>query len=167
MELDHLKDLVGTFKADIAFCCLGTTMKKAQSRASFLKVDYDYVLDFAMLSKKNGVKHFLLTSSIGANMKASNFYLQTKGRVEAEVFAMSFDKCTIFRPSILAGNRKEPRFGEKIGLWFVKVFSFLLVGRFKKYRATDIDVLTGKMIAYAHDQSVGYRVVGNDKIIDL
>lgn len=167
IEFDHLKDLIDAFKADIAFCCLGTTMKKAQSRASFLKVDYDYILDFAVLCKKNGVKHFILTSSIGADMKASNFYLQTKGRVEAEVLAMSFDKCTVFRPSILAGNRKEPRFGEKIGLWLVRGFSFLLVGRFKKYRATDIDVLTEKMIAYAHSQSEGYVVVENDKIIDL
>lgn len=167
IEFDKLKDLSGTFKADVAFCCLGTTMQKAQSKDHFFKVDHDYVLAYATLCKKNGVKHFLVISSIGANMEASNFYLQTKGKVEAGLSVMSFDKCTIFRPSILAGNRKETRFGEKIGLRLVKVFSFLLIGKLNKYRATDIGVLTEKMIEYAHVQSEGWLVVENNKIIGI
>lgn len=164
---DNLKDLVDTFNADVAFCCLGTTMKNARSKTNFFKVDHDYVLNFAFLCKKNGVKHFLIISSIGANIEASNFYLQTKGRVESGLRAMAFDSCIVFRPSILAGSRNETRFGEKIGLWLMKFFGGLLVGKFKRYRATDVGVLTKKMVEYAHTRSAGWLIVENDKILNL
>jgi dTDP-4-dehydrorhamnose reductase len=43
-EVDYarLAEHIDTLKADAVFCCLGTTMKKAGSKAAFHKVDFDY-----------------------------------------------------------------------------------------------------------------------------
>jgi hypothetical protein len=47
-------------KADEAFCCLGTTIKQAGTKAAFHKVDYTYNFEFAHTLKQNGCQHFLL-----------------------------------------------------------------------------------------------------------
>lgn len=39
---------------DVAFCCLGTTIRKAGSQEAFHAVDYGYVLAFARWARSNG-----------------------------------------------------------------------------------------------------------------
>ena len=58
-ELDHAAHMLN---ADHVFCCLGSTMKKAGSREVFSKVDHDYPLKLAEITKSNGVT-ILFTSS--------------------------------------------------------------------------------------------------------
>ena len=43
-------------EADIAFCCLGTTIKTAGSQDAFYKVDHDYIVEFGKACAKVGVK---------------------------------------------------------------------------------------------------------------
>lgn len=66
---------------DVAFCALGTTRKDAGSPENFVKVDYQYVADFADVSKAAGVKDFHVVSSIGANKNSWFLYPRTKGQV--------------------------------------------------------------------------------------
>ena len=40
------------FPVDHVYCCLGTTIKKAGSKANFIQVDHDYPLAFAAAAKK-------------------------------------------------------------------------------------------------------------------
>ncbi|MGH8493557.1 MAG: NAD(P)H-binding protein [Moraxellaceae bacterium] len=112
-------DLLGTalagMKADDAFCCLGTTIRQAGTKAEFHKVDYGYALEFAHSALRNGVKHFLLVSAIGADARSPVFYNRVKGMLEKEVAALGFPQLSIFRPSLLVGDRVESRPGEAIG----------------------------------------------------
>ena len=55
-KLDTSSDLI---KGDVVFCCMGTTIKVAGSQDAFVKVDYSYVLNFAQLSKRNGIEKFI------------------------------------------------------------------------------------------------------------
>jgi uncharacterized protein YbjT (DUF2867 family) len=48
---EEWKDLV---KGDVAFSCLGTTLKAAGSKEAQRKVDYDYQYEFAQAAKENG-----------------------------------------------------------------------------------------------------------------
>lgn len=69
---------------------------------------------------------------------------------------LGFRKCIIVRPSILDGDRKEKRTGEKIGLVASR---FLTRYIFKKYRPTPVDVLVSKMISLSIDQKMGFMLV--------
>ncbi|MFN8152721.1 MAG: NAD(P)H-binding protein [Bacteroidia bacterium] len=120
---------------DILFCCIGTTMKNAGSRDAFLEVDYHIPMRLAAMASKAGIRKFIAISSLGADPASSNFYLRTKGEMERDIDAnYKFTKLAFVRPSLLLGPRKEFRLGEKFGQFFMVLFSFAMIGRFRKYR---------------------------------
>ncbi|MDN4492008.1 NAD-dependent epimerase/dehydratase family protein [Ureibacillus aquaedulcis] len=119
------------------FCCLGTTIKKAGSRANFEKVDVEYPLQIASLAKKCGIMHFIIISAMGANEKSRIYYNRVKGKLEKELIALELPQFSIVRPSLLVGERSEFRFGEKAGEWVLKVINPLLIGPMKKYRSIE------------------------------
>ena len=140
-----------------AYCCLGTTMKKAGSKEAFLKVDLDMVVDFATKAKAAGINRFAVVSSIGASAKSKNFYLNTKGRVEEQLKEIGFERLVILRPSLLLGKRNEKRFGEDMGRVLYSVFKFLFIGPLKKYRGIQASDVAKAMIALT-DQESGIEI---------
>lgn len=147
---------------DDVFVCLGTTIKKAGSKEAFLNVDYEMVVNVARQAKLSNVKRFIVVSSIGANPTSKNFYLQTKGRMEEAVKQFGFEYCGIVRPSLLLGNRKEFRFGEKMAIVLFKIFSFIFVGPIKKYRGIYAEDVAKSMIMLAQS---GKGIVTVESII--
>lgn len=135
--------------ADDVFCALGTTIRKAGSKAAFRQIDHDYPLALARLSASAGATQFLLVSSVGADRKSGNFYLHTKGELENELQALPFRSLHLFQPSFLVGDRKENRPGERLGIALSKVLSPLLVGALRKYRPVQVNVLARAMVAAA------------------
>lgn len=136
---------------DDIFICLGTTMKTAGSKEAFLKVDFDMVVEIAKQAKLSNVKRILVVSSLGAEPASSNFYLQTKGKMEEAIKKFDFEYCGIVRPSLLLGNRKEFRFGEKIAIVFFMIFSFIFVGPIKKYKGIHAQDVAKSMIMLAQN----------------
>jgi uncharacterized protein YbjT (DUF2867 family) len=110
------------FRADAAFCALGTTIRQAGSQDAFRKVDFDYPLAVARAAKEGGARHFLLVSALGASARSGVFYSRVKGELEDAIIALGFTSVTIARPSMLAGDREEKRpleeLAKKIG-WLV------------------------------------------------
>ena len=131
-------------KVDDIYCCLGTTIKKAKTKEQFMKVDLEYPIKLARWGAESGVSQYLVVSALGANSGSRVFYNQVKGKLEDELKRIDIPQVHIFRPSLLIGDRKEFRLGEKIGEYVMKVFRFTLVGRMKKYRAIE-----AKQVAYA------------------
>ena len=97
------------------FCCLGTTIAKAGSQQAFRAVDFDLVLKFARAGLDAGAKRMMVVSSVGADPKASSFYLRVKGEMEEALSGLGFEALHIFRPSILLGQRPEVRPGSNGG----------------------------------------------------
>lgn len=121
---------------DVIFCCIGTTQKQVKGdKELYEKIDFDIPINAARMGEVNKFKKFLIVSSVGANESSSNFYLKLKGRTENALQTFSFRSISIFRPSILLGNRKEIRPGEKLMQGIMKNISFLFFGSYKKYRA--------------------------------
>lgn len=110
------KDLV---KGDVAFSCLGTTLKTAGSKEAQRKVDYDYQYNFAKTAKENDVDDYILISSYGANPASKIFYSKMKGELEQSVKALNFNKTTIFQPGMLERKDTE-RTGEVLGGKIIK-----------------------------------------------
>ena len=151
-------------KADDAFCCLGTTIRKAGSQAAFRKVDFDYVLNFARAAKVAGVRRFLVVSALGANPKSAVFYNRVKGEIENALKAMEFDSLYIFRPSFLLGERAEARAGERLGIAVFSALAPLMIGPARRVRPVEAKALSRAMVLAASGNAIGTRVIESEEI---
>lgn len=131
MDFDRMHEHHDKLKADDVFCCLGTTIKKVKTKEKFRKVDFDYPVELAKLTKKRGAEQYLLVSALGADKKSKIFYNQVKAEVEAAISEIDFKSYHIFRPSLLMGDRKENRSGEEAGKVFFRYFGFLVPEKYK------------------------------------
>lgn len=130
---------------DILFNAMGTTIKQAGSKPEQQRIDRDLPIAFAKMASENGVKLMLNVSSVGANMKG-NFYLKTKAEMEHDTEKYFPGKAFHFRPSFLAGDRKEFRAGEKFFVSAMKIANPLLTGSAQKYRSMPVDKLAKAMV---------------------
>lgn len=138
------------------FCCLGSTIKKAGSKEAFRFVDFEIPLALAKEAKKNNVDHFLIITALGANAESSIFYNQVKGELETELKKINFPRLSILQPSLLLGDRKEERRGEKIGQWLAPFLSLILIGGLAKYKP-----IQAKAVAHAM-QNIAWRTDAGD-----
>lgn len=134
---------------DAAFCCLGTTIRKAGSKDAFRAVDHGYVLDFARWARGNGARHFLVVSSVSASATSPNFYLRVKGEMERDLEALGFEWLDIFQPSFLLGARAEARPAERAGQVIIEAVQFALVGPLERYRGIPAASVARAMVARA------------------
>ncbi|MFD1141706.1 oxidoreductase [Larkinella insperata] len=160
-DFDHPNGLL--VQADDIFCCLGTTMKKAGSREAFKKVDYHYPLAIAKRALANQAQQFLLVSSLGADSNSSFFYSRVKGDLERDLRALNYPSLLIFRPSLLVGERKEFRLGERIGEGLMKVLNPLIPSKYKAVRAESV---ANAMYQKAQDELSGTHVFESDQLLN-
>lgn len=159
--LDAYKDLI---KGDVIFCCLGTTIKTAGSQEAFKKVDYTYPTEFAKIAKQNDVSTFCLQSSLGADSKSNNFYLKVKGETEDFIRQLNYVSFSIFRPSMLLGNRTEFRLGETIGKIVMQGLSFMFIGKLKRYKAIHVNQVASAMIKHSTANKTGNIIIENEEM---
>lgn len=166
-DTNNLAETLNQIKADDVYCCIGTTINKAGTQEAFKQVDYTYVKVLAEQLKNNGATSFAVVSSISADAKSSNFYLRIKGEMENSVKACNYSKTIILRPSMLLGPRKEFRMGEAIGKVFMTTFSFLFVGKLKRYKAIEAALVAKALIHFTQEDFKGLKVIENDELLDL
>ena len=167
IDFNKLQNYSDEIKADDIFCCLGTTIKKAGSQKKFKLVDFDYPLQIAKTALQNRAKRYSLVTALGANKDSKIFYNKVKGELETEISKLNFDCINIFRPSLLLGNRNEFRLGEKLGMYFMKVFGFLFVGKLKKYRGIQAVKVAKAMVIKAQQNLDGINIFESDEIQEL
>lgn len=123
---------------DDIFCCLGTTIKQAGSEAAFRKVDYEIPVAIARAALLAGAKRYVIVTAVGASAGSRIFYNRVKGETEDALRALAFPEgIHILHPSILLGNRAEPRPGEKVASALMSTTRPLFVGYLARYRAID------------------------------
>lgn len=113
-DFTQLKSVLETydFKDADVFSALGSTQKQAGSKEAFYRIDHDYNLAFAEVAQQQGARHLLLVSAMGADVGSMVFYNRVKGELEHDVRHLNFEQCSIFRPSLLLGERKDARLME-------------------------------------------------------
>ena len=147
MDLEpDLKKHIEDVKGDDCFFCIGTTKKNSPDKNEYKRIERDIPVEIAKIAKTNLVNSFLYVSSGFANPKNSGAYLRYKGEVENELKKLNFSKLGIMRPSFLMGNRKEKRFGEKIGIFLFKLLSPLFLGPLKKMKPIQAENVAKSMI---------------------
>lgn len=151
-------------KGDVAFSCMGTTLKDAGSKEAQYKIDYEYQYRFAEMAKENGVDDFILVSAYGAHPKSRIFYSRMKGELEEAIKALHFNKLTIFKPGMLL-RKDTKRTLEQIGSGFIKLanrFGFL-----RQQKPLPTETLAQAMINAAKIKSNGYSTVQLRAIFDF
>lgn len=157
--------LVALHETDVIFCAVGTTQQKVKGdQAAYRKVDFDIPAHTARFGKMNGCEKYVLVSALGAKKGSANFYLNLKGEAEEAVIASGMRSVHFMRPSILEGNRKEKRTGERIGIFIARIFSFLLPSRLKLSPAV---MVAGAMSAAAKTDKPGAFIYQNAEMKSL
>lgn len=150
---------------ECAFCCLGTTLRKAGSKEKQFRIDHDFVVNFAQFSKDEGVKKFGVVSSLGAKTPSPNFYLDTKGKMENSLKELEFESLTIIRPSFLLGERKEFRLMEKISKPIIRFLGLFFVGKLKKYKGVHAKQVANTLIKETLGCKLTIQIIESDKIV--
>ena len=143
----HKDSIVG----DDCFFCIGTTRKNTPDKNEYIRTEYNIPVEIGKIAKSNSVNNFIYVSSLGANPNSSGLYLKNKGQAEQELINLNFPRLAIIRPSILLGNRKENRIGEKIGIFVMKLLLPLFLGKLKKYKPIKVENVAKAMANIAQN----------------
>ena len=162
IDFDLISQLSFDEPIDDAFCTLGTTMKQAGSREQFKKVDFQYVLAFANLTKRLGASKFLVISSMGAAPKSPAFYNKVKGLTEEELKGIGFKHLIILRPSLLLGKRTEFRLAEKWAGYIMKVLNILIPDNFKAIQGKTV---AGYMVKIAMNATDAVSIIKSGEML--
>ena len=153
-----------TKKSDAVFVSIGTTMAKVKgNKSEYRKIDFDIIFNIAKACKKNSVKNLLFVSSLGADSNASSFYLSLKGDIEDAVEKLKLTSTSIFRPSVLLGNRNEARFMERIAQI---IMSYLIIFIPSKYKPIDADIVAKSMVNTSKNPKPGFNLYHYKEIKD-
>ena len=165
-DFNNLKNHVEDIKGDDCFFCIGTTRQNSPDKNEYKRIERDMPVEIAKIAKANSVNSFVYVSSGFADPKNSGAYLRYKGEVEEELKKLNFIKLGIMRPSFLLGNRKEKRFGEKIGIFFFKLLSPLFLGPLKKMKPIHSEKVAKAMIKVANED-IQQSVFESNEIANL
>lgn len=155
VDFAHL-DLLTLPRIDDVFCCLGTTIRVAGSRAAFRRVDHEYPLAVAKAALAAGARQFLVVSAMGADPRAKVFYSRVKGELERDVAALPFHAVIVLRPSLLAGARTENRAGERLALAVLQPLRLLVP---RNYRPIAARAVARAMVDCAKRDLRGFQVL--------
>lgn len=165
IDFEHPESWKPLVAGDVLFSTLGTTLKKAKSKANQYRVDFTYQYEFARAAAENGVPVYVLVSSAGADSRSAIFYSRMKGELDEAVRLLPFAHCTILRPSILVGAREERRPAE---VWAAAITTVVTRYLFREYRPVAAETVARAMIAAAfHPGSESQTVVELDEIFTL
>lgn len=136
VQFEKLETQLKGTQCHVAFCCIGTTMKRAGSERAFRDIDHDLVLSFARVAKAAQAQRFVVVTSAGADPRSKNFYLRVKGEVELALERMGFQSLDILQPGPLLGwRRNDLRPLELLATTFMPLVNPFLTGSRIGYRA--------------------------------
>jgi uncharacterized protein YbjT (DUF2867 family) len=161
VDFARLADRPELFGVDAVICALGTTIKTVGgSRERFREVDYEIPFAAAKLAERQEARHFLLVSALGADSRSRVFYSRVKGELEDALRPLAFRALTILRPSLLLGDRAEPRFGEEVA----KRLGWMVPGRYRPVQARDVAKV---LVLHARRDEPGMHILESDEIREM
>jgi uncharacterized protein YbjT (DUF2867 family) len=146
VQFERLEAQLKGTRCDVALCCLGTTLRKAGSQQAFRAIDVDCVLAFARAAWTAGARRFVVISSVGADRASRNFYLRTKGEMEAGAEGIGFESLDILQPSVLLSWRGEMRPLELLTAALMPLVNPLLRGKYLPYRGISAATVGAAML---------------------
>ncbi|MAJ90055.1 MAG: hypothetical protein CMD08_02140 [Flavobacteriales bacterium] len=144
IDFSKLDKYNGLIEGDILFSALGTTKKEAGGKKEQFLVDYTYQYEFAKIALENGVSHYSLVSSFGANKNSIFFYPKIKGALEYSIKRLKFNKIHIFQPPSLI---RQPDLIRTVEKYSIKLFQVMnKLGFLKSFKPLLVQDLAMKII---------------------
>jgi len=151
--------------SDVVLAAIGTTQSKVGfNKKKYREIDFDIISNTVKACKEKNIKHFSFVSSAGADINNKSFYLKLKGEIEKEVESQQLNSSTVYRPSLLLGNRKENRFGEKVAQILIPLISFLFPDNYKPIKASDV---AKAMVNESKNYGSGFKIYHHRDILKL
>lgn len=151
--------------SDVVLAAIGTTQSKVGfNKKKYREIDFDIISNAVKACKEKNVKHFSFVSSAGADINNKSFYLKLKGEIEKEVQSQQLNSSTVYRPSLLLGDRKENRFGEKVAQIIIPLISFLFPNNYKPIKACDV---AKAMVNESKNYGSGFKIYHYRDILKL
>lgn len=162
VDFDNLDLFPFEDQVDTLFIAFGTTLAIAGSKEKQFQIDVEIPTHIMQLAKDAGVKNCVLVSSMGVSEKSIFFYPRMKAQLDQRARAMQFDKLILLKPSMLDGNRKEKRTGEKVGI----IIGNLLgkTNLIENYRPVKIEKVAKCMRSVVFDFPSGKHEVNSKEI---
>jgi uncharacterized protein YbjT (DUF2867 family) len=158
VQFEKLETQLKGTTCHVAFCCLGTTLKRAGSEKAFRQVDLDFVVSFARAARAAQAQRFVVVSSAGADARSKHFYLRVKGEMEQALEVLSFPSLDILQPGLLLGWRREIRPAELLATAFMPLANPFLTGTRSTYRGIPARTVAAAMLGAARSGRRGvYR----------
>ena len=161
-RLDQYNSLI---EGDILFSALGTTKKEAGGKKEQFLVDYTYQYEFAKIALENGVSHYSLVSSVGANKNSIFFYPKIKGALEYSIKRLKFNKIHIFQPPSLI---RQPDLIRTVEKYSIKLFQVMnKLGFLKSFKPLLVQDLAMKIINESKlNQQEGITIYTSKDLLD-
>ena len=137
-DFSELEKMRPELKTDVLVNTLGTTIKKAETKDEFMKIDHDLPLEISRIAKEEGCRTMILISAMGANVNSKIFYNHVKGLLELSLEKIGFEEFHILRPSLLLGKRNDARPVEYISKLILDHLSFIIPWKYKPIHASII-----------------------------
>ncbi|WP_394130560.1 nucleoside-diphosphate sugar epimerase [Shewanella maritima] len=174
-ELDEFPQVTLPEFINHAYCCLGTTIKKAGSQTQFIKVDKTAVIDFAHMILRSAEylpdsareQHFKVVTAIGADPDSKIFYNKVKGEVQQSLMDLPLAEIYFYQPSLLIGKRDEHRFLEALGQSVFNVFSGVFVGPLQQYKPITAQAVANAMLLHTETNPERFQVISNKQMHQL
>jgi uncharacterized protein YbjT (DUF2867 family) len=167
-EVDYAAGIGALPPADDAFCCLGTTIRAAGSKAAFRAVDHDAVLAFARAARAAGATRLGVVSALGADARSGIFYNRVKGEMESAIALLGYPCVVIVRPSLLLGDRaalgQPARFGERAAMAAAAPLGWLMP---KSVRPIEAATVARAMLRAVRSAPDGVQVLASGQLLAL
>ena len=144
-----------------AYCCLGTTRKKAGSQQAFRRVDKDYVVNFGRWVAANTPAQLHVISAVGANAKSPSSYLQTKGETEQLLQQLPLTALCLYQPTLLYGNRAEFRLLEALAYYPLRCLAMIPLDACRRQQPIAIKQLANAMYQLSKQVSSGSHIISS------
>ena len=164
IDLANFNDLNIDAEIDCAYCCLGTTRKKAGSLAAFRQVDKDYIVNFGTWVANHAKAQLHVISAVGANAKSASGYLQTKGETEQLLRQLPLSALYLYQPTLLHGKRDEFRLIEAVAYYPLAIISLLPFTLLKQQKPIAIEQLANAMYQLSQQVTSGHHVISSLEI---
>ena len=134
---------------------------KNNKRKEFFKVDHDLVYNIAKKAFDVVARSIAIVSAVGADMNSSNFYLQTKGKMENSIKEIGYEKIVYAQPSHLLGSRSNQKVTIEVPIIELgaKILDPLMRGPLSDLRFVKASAVAKKMVETMNESSTSHSIL--------
>jgi len=161
LDFERLSSYRDVFAVNDVFCCLG--IKGPVPANEFENVEFTFPREAGKIAASMGADRFLIVTSMMCSPRSPVALLRVKGRLEAALKNQPLKALLFFKPSLIVGDRKDPRPDEESTAKLLKMMT-IFTPFFRKYLYIEGKVIARSMVLAAKQNLTGIHSFSVGKI---